>query len=84
MTEYVVLNGEAVNFEEWKRSKEAQTEPTCDHVGCTRAPVWVLPQNYAFFCAEHAAGGYRGLEAMYSEPAVLYSLWRELKKAINP
>ena len=73
-----------MNFEEWKRWKEAQTEPTCDYVGCTWGPVWVLPQNRVFFCAEHAAkaGGYRGLEAMYSEPAVLYSLWQELKKAV--
>lgn len=67
-----------MKFEEWKRWKEIQTKPTCDYIGCTRPPVWVLPKNHAFFCAEHAAekGGFSGLRNMYSETPVLFSEFR--------
>ena len=66
-----------MNFKEWKEWKEAQTKPTCDYIGCIRAPALVLPKQHIFFCAEHAAekDGYIGLERMYGEPAILYSLW---------
>lgn len=61
-----------MTFEEWKQWKETQTEPTCDYVGCIQPPIWILPQNRVFFCAEHAAGagGSSGLASMYSEAPV--------------
>lgn len=62
-----------MNFNEWKRWKEIQKEPTCDYVGCqNRHPVWELPQNHVFFCAEHGAmrGGIDGMARDYGEMPV--------------
>ena len=62
-----------MNFEEWKKWKESQTIPTCDHVGCLNShPVWELPQNHIFFCVEHGAelGGVDGMARMYGESPV--------------
>ena len=59
-----------MNFAEWKKWKETQDEPTCDHVGCqSKAPRWLLPQSRVCFCVGCAAelGGQNGLAKMYSE-----------------
>lgn len=58
-----------MNFDEWKLWKEAQTEPTCDYVGCQRLPVWKLPLNNVYFCVEHS-GGINNMRNMYGEQPV--------------
>ena len=55
-----------MNFEEWKRWKEQQTQPTCDYVGCQRSPYWLLPQNKVYYCVAHAAL----IERMYGEKPI--------------
>ena len=62
------------SFEEWGKWKKLQTEPTCDSVGCKKAPYWVLPQQQIFFCVTDAAklGGWYGLQRMYGEMPQVY------------
>ena len=59
-----------MKFEEWKAWKEKQIEPTCDHIGCTRRPVWSLPKQEIYFCAEH--GNYLDIQRLYGEKPLNY------------